>query len=272
MKRAVFVLLIASALCNEDEKYTFIRIYNDGQKVKYKEDSMTTVEFPGMGELRQGSNYTLIEEPLGKKGGFYIIQSTMTKLVSVNIFLDEVVLGYDQAAINNVPCLLYINNDGNLDHIETEHSYLVEKFEAQYMNMNFANYFYPFGKNAVNISIGDSWTEVQDSLVFFVQEGTESLFSFRSIFTLEKIKTKKGIKIAYISEETEMTCTLNMILGNEFMEIQQSGGVETTYMFDIGAGEIISAKTYGNFLGEGQIGKITMTTENNFTNKRKRVK
>ena len=243
IKRAVFVLLIASALCNEDEKYTFIRIYNDGQKVKYKEDSMTTVEFPGMGELRQGSNYILIEEPLGQKGEFYIIQSTLTKLVSVNVYYDMVVPGYDDAAINNVPCLLYINNDGTLDHIETEHSYLVEKFEAQYMNMNLANYFYPFGKNAVNISIGDSWTEVQDSLVFFMQEGQESMFSYKAIYTLNKIKTKKGIKLAYISESTELTCTLNMILGNEFMEIKQNGDFKTTYIFDIVAGEIVSVKS-----------------------------
>ena len=76
LKKTIIILLISSVFCNE--KYTFKNKYHTGQIVKTSVDNMYTLDIPGMGEVRNGNNYTLIEEYLEEKGEFIIIQSTIT--------------------------------------------------------------------------------------------------------------------------------------------------------------------------------------------------
>ena len=250
MNRIVLVLFISLVFSNEDAKYTFINKYNNEKKLKSKQDFLMFFEIPGLGEYRNGNNYTSIKEYLGKKDGFEVFQLRVTGLVSTSVFGDKVNMNHNLQAINNVPCRLYINNDGEIDHIETaedEHSFLLEELEAHYMDMNMENFSYPFGKDAENISVGDSWTEVTDSISFTSVDNMEGLMSDSTVYTLNKVKTKKGVE--YISAESVIACENIIFLGTEIMEVHMGGTFESSYKYDIMAGEIISENTTGNLLG-----------------------
>ena len=101
-----------------------------------------------------GENYSVIDEYLGEKDGFYILQKTITKVISSSVLGDRVTLDRSLGALSDIPCRLYIDSDGKVDHVEPvgeEYSYLEEDFEMKYMGMDSDNSFFPFGKK-----IGDS--------------------------------------------------------------------------------------------------------------------
>ena len=273
MKRVIIVFFIALLFCNEEEIYTFVNNINEGHRVKYKQDDIMTFELPGAGEVRLGGNKTQLLEYLGKQGEFFLIRSTLSKIIAINVMGDKVSSNYDSQIINNIPCLLYIDINGEVDHLESEYDYMEDIFKKQYMTMADINYIYPFGKNAVDISVGDSWTEVKDSITFFSDEsGTESLMSSSSVFTLDKIKSKKGRKIAYISEEASIKCELRMILMGDFMEGVNTGTFNSSYRFDIDAGETIIDRGSGEMQGEFNYLDVDFNTKYYFSNTFKRVK
>ena len=273
MKRVVILFFIALLFCNEEEIYTFVNNINEGHRVKYKQDDIMTFDMPGAGEVRLGGNKTQLLEYLGKQGEFYLIRSTLSKITAINVMGDRVSSNYDSQIINNIPCLLYIDINGEVDHLEYEDEYMEDIFKKQYMTLSEINYIYPFGKNAVDLSVGDSWTKVNDSLKIFLDDGgTESLMSDSSIFTLNKIKSKKGRIIAYISSETYVKCELRMILMGELMEGVQTGTFNSSYRFDIDAGETIMDKGSGEMQGKFNFLDADFNSKTYFSNTFKRVK
>jgi len=186
---------------------------------------------------------------------------------------DKVASNYDSQIINNIPALLYIDVNGNVDHLESEGEYMEDLFKKKYIGLSMKNYIYPFGKNAVDLSVGDSWIRASDSItLYFDESGTESLMSEKSVYTLDKIKSKRGRKIAYISEEASIKCEFRMVLMGEFMEGEQAGTFNKLYRFDIDAGEIIVEKGSGELLGEYHLEDSDFKTIMYFSNTFKRVK
>ena len=273
MKRVIILFFIALLFCNEEELYTFVNNINEGHRVKYKQDDIMTLDVPGAGEVRKGDSKTQLLEYLGKQGEFFLVRSTLSNIIVVNIMGDKVSSDYDSRIINNIPCLLYIDINGEVDHLESEEEYMEDIFNKNYLQISSKNYIYPFGKNAVDLSKGDSWTEVNDSItIFFDEVGSESLMSDSSVYTLDKIKSKKGRKIAYISAESYVKCEFRMIISGEFMEGVQTGTFNSSYRFDIDAGETIIDRGSGELRGEFNILDFDFNTTTYFSNTFKRVK
>ena len=273
MKRVIIVFFVALLFCNEEEIYTFVNKINEEHTVKYNLDDIMTFEMPGAGEVRRGGNKTQLLEYLGKQGEFFLIRSTLSKIIAINVMGDKVSSNYDSQIINNIPCLLYIDINGEVDHLESEEEYMEDIFKKDYLAIASKNYIYPFGKNAVDLSVGDSWTGVNDSITVFMDEtGVESLMSERSVYTLDKIKFKKGRKIAYISEEASIKCELRMILMGDFMEGVNTGTFNSSYRFDIDAGETIIDRGSGEMQGEFNYLDVDFNTKYYFSNTFKRVK
>ena len=120
MKRVIIVFFVALLFCNEEEIYTFVNKINEGHTVKYNKDDIMTFEMPGAGEVRRGGNKTQLLEYLGKQGEFFLIRSTLSNIISINVMGDKVASNYDSQIINNIPALLYIDVNGNVDHLESE--------------------------------------------------------------------------------------------------------------------------------------------------------
>ena len=273
MKRVIIVFFVSLLFCNEEEIYTFVNNTNEGHAVKYNKDDIMTFDIPGIGEARQGGSQTQLLEYLGKQGEFFLIRSTLSNIISINVMFDEVVSDYNAQTINNIPCLLYIDVNGDVDRLESKDEYMEDIFKKEYKNLSTTNYIYPFGENAVDLSVGDSWTEVNDSVIVFMDEsGAESLMSTISVYTLDKIKFRKGRKIAYISAESSVTCELRMAMMGEFMEGVQTGTFNSSYRFDIDAGEIIVDKGSGEMQGEFHIADVDFNTVMYLSNTYKRVK
>ena len=273
MKRVIIVFFVALLFCNEEEIYTFINNINEERTVKYNLDDILTFDMLNLGEVRRGGSKTQLLEYLGKRDEFFLIRSTLSNIISINVMFDEVVSDYDAQTINNIPCLLYIDVNGDVDRLESKDEYMEDIFKKEYRNLSMTNYIYPFGENAVDLSVGDSWTEVNDSVIVFMDEsGAESLMSTRSVYTLDKIKFRKGRKIAYISEEVSIKCELRMAMMGEFMEGVQTGTSKSSYRFDIDAGELIVVKGSGKMRGEYNLGEADFNTVMYLSNTYKRVK
>ena len=77
MKKIILFLFISMAFCSEEKNFTFKYKYYEGQKVKYNKETIIILEIPVIGEFRMGENYSVIDEYLGEKDGFYILQKTI---------------------------------------------------------------------------------------------------------------------------------------------------------------------------------------------------
>jgi len=273
MKRIFIVFFITLLFCNDEEKYTFLNNINEGHKITYKQDGIMTFSLPGMGEVKQGGNQTQLLEYLGIQGEFVLVRSTLSNITSINIIGDEVAPDYNAQTISNIPCLLYIDINGKIDHIEVDEQYLEDIFKNEYMNLSETNYIYPFGKNAVDIAVGESWTEVHDSITIFLDEsGAESLMSISSVYTLDKIKNKKGINIAYISEKSTVNCKFIMKIRSEWMEGMSAGTFKSSYRYDIDNGELIRDSTSGETVGEYTLADFSFKAHTYFSHSLKRVR
>ena len=273
MKKIIWFLFISMAFCSEEKNFTFKYKYYEGQKVKYKKETMIIMEIPVVGEFRMGENYSVIDEYLGEKDGFYILQKTIKNVISSSVLGDRVTLDRSLGALSDIPCRLYIDSDGKVDHVEPvgeEYSYLEEDFEMKYMGMDIDNSFFPFGKNAKNISIGDSWTDHKDSISIVTADNMSGLMSFSSVYTLDKVKAKKGV--AYISEVSDVSCKMFMFIGDEIVEMHNKGTWETSYKYDIAADQIISIQSTGDMLSEYEMFDKTLKTPMVYIDETKRVK
>ena len=86
----------------------------------------------------------------------------------------------------------------DVESVGKEHEELINTMVMGMSDLQ--NFIYPFGKNAVNIKIGDTWSPPLDSMDLYMGDGDASNYMLvESKFTLDKVKQKKGDSIAYIS-------------------------------------------------------------------------
>ena len=213
--RIVLVFFIALVFCSDDKKYSLIpdrsvaNLPVVGNILIFHHVEELYFDLPGRGRYHNVAEFDNIEEYMGEQDGFYII-----KLTRVNMNVDYRIgdiedKPYDYLAMEDAPCLLYINKDGWDDHVEPvnpEHAFLQEVFEAAYIDdRGISNFFYPFGANAINISEGDSWYRKQDSIRMYLNsDSPESWASRNTTYTLKKVKMKKGKQIATISIKSHL--------------------------------------------------------------------
>ena len=201
--RIIFLFFISSIFCNENEKYSFISQIPEINKThKLHTDRTLSFTIPSIGHIQFVSSYNEIGKYLGLEGELHVVESTLTEMETDNSIANIEIMDYYWAAMNDVSCYVYINNDGGIEHIKPvkkEDNYLQEAFESAYMNINARQYKYPFGREAVDICVGDSWTSTYDTSRIYINMGSpESTVSGQSTFTLKKVKEKRGKKIAYI--------------------------------------------------------------------------
>ena len=162
-------------------------------------------------------------------------------------------------AIEDSPCLLYINSDGWDDHVvpvNPDDEYLQEVFEAAYIDdRGSTNFYYPFGrKQAVNLSIGDSWHANEDSVrMYFSTDSPESWATQRTTFTLKDIKMKKGEEIAIVDITGETKIEMNLLLYIFGERILLTGNTTGTFDLKIQAfqsGVLHKSSEYGDLFGD----------------------
>ncbi|MBC8256427.1 MAG: hypothetical protein H8E85_03880 [Candidatus Marinimicrobia bacterium] len=273
MQNILILILITLLSAQEGESYNFVLKYNEGEKNKYSTDYLMLMAIPGMGDMQIGRSASTIEKYLGKTDGLTIIEENITNMVTTNKIGDNVSPNYDLNALMGVPYKVFIKDDGEIDHIETEQRHFEETLNALKRDTGQQNYFYPFGKNANNISIGDSWSEKIDSVVFYAGEGDlESLMFGEGVYTLNKVKTKKGRRIAYINNVTQMRAELNLLQNGIFMEGTMSGEFKYSFRFDIDAGKVLLRKGSGKMDYEFQMEDKSFRSVINISEKTKKVK
>ena len=287
--KIVLVFFISLVFCSDDEKYSLVynrleNIPEVGTKYKYHYSKEMYFELPRKGRYQHVSEFDQIEEYMGKKEGFHIFKITRTNL-DVDYRLGNLKQYCNCIAIEDSPCLVYINSDGWNDHVEPvnlpDDEYLQEVFEAAHIgNLRISNFFYPFGKQAVNLSIGDSWYANEDSLRYYFNSGSpESWTSRNTTYTLKSVKEKKGNEIAVVDIKSDVTMEMNVmvyIFGEQlFLTGNTTGTMEFIITYDINSVQLHQFRKiteYGNLIGEIEMDGEKFRTRFTIKEQGKRVK
>ena len=219
--KLIFVLFISFVLCSEKETYSLIPEMADfdvGFKEKYRWSEELSFDLPGTGRIRFINNFIDSKEWLE-------IENGMHRFIMIRTEIDATTLigsippenPYDYLAMEDAPCLVYIGKDGWTDHVEPlnpEDDFLQEVFESVYLdNADFTNIYYPYGGDAIKLSIGDVWYSEVDSVRRFINsDSPESITWAKTTHTLKKIKHRKDKKIAIVKTKTDIRMDLNIIL------------------------------------------------------------
>ena len=169
-----------------------------------------------------------------------------------------------------IPYTLYVDTlSGLIDHIETEHKEYEEQINALVMGMESSmdNKIYPYGKEATDVRVGDSWTLPVDSLKFYEgDDGAESLMIVESTFTFDKIKNKGGHKIAYLKAAYKCSAELEFMQDTKLFTGSISGTIKDKIRFDLTDNKEIFNKGSGalkwNFRMEGENFSASMDMSN----------
>ena len=280
--RIIFIFFISFVLYGEDEKYTFIpQEPNKGYSWKENIIAESFFDLPGIGMVHEVNKFTTLEEYMGEEDGYTIIKKTRTNIETDYRIGNIEDVPHSYLAMQDAPCLVYINKDGWDDHVKPvnpEHDYLEDTFEAAYIhNTSFTNWYYPFGENAINLSVGDKWYSKNDSLRRFVNDDSpESLFWSEITYTLKKIKKKKGKTIAIIDIKSDVRSDLNVILflrgERVFLTGEAWGTFETTIKVYVETLALYSIKEYGNLAGDLEMDGEKFRTKFTFKNFANQVK
>ena len=166
---------------------------------------------------------------------------------------------YDYLAMEGTSCLVYIGKDGWTDRVEPlnpEDDFLQEVFESVYLdNADFTNIYYPYGGDAINLSIGDVWYSEVDSVRRFINSDSPESITWAYVqHKLLKVKNKKGKKIAFIESKVDVRMKLNIILtmlGERiFLTGEVQGNSEGTRRVYLEPLQLFSSKENINLEGE----------------------
>ena len=279
--KIALVFFISLVFCNDDKKYSLIpNLPEVGTKIKYHYVEEIYFELPGRGRFEHISEFDNTTEYMGEKDGFYILKLTRT-----NMDVDQRIGNiedkpYDYLAMEDAPCLLYINSDGWDDHVvpvNPDDEYLQEVFEAAYIDdRGSTNFYYPFGKEAVNLSIGDSWHVFEDSVRMYINTDSPESWATQSItYTLKDIKMKKGEEIAVIDIKVDMILEMNLLLYVMGERLFLTGNTTGTFELKIQAyqsGVTHKSYEYGDLFGEMEMDGEKFKTKFTIRNFHKRVK
>ena len=235
MKVLLFSLLFYLP-CNAQEFYSFVENYVPGEIVKYKEDSLMSFEITGRLTETGNSNITTVK-CLGYEDNFLLLEETMIDVIATKKTLGKMSADHDTNSLLGIPYTLYVDTlSGLISHIETEHKEYEEQINALVMGMESSmdNKIYPYGKEATDVRVGDSWTLPVDSLKFYEgDDGAESLMIVESTFTFDKIKNKGGHKIAYLKAAYKCSAELEFMQDTKLFTGSISGTIKDKIRFDL---------------------------------------
>ena len=260
--RIIFLFFVSLSFCGDDEKYSFILGEREvGEKLVQTHSDEISFTLPGIGYVKYVSSFTSVFEFLGTEGEFWKFKATLIDVVNNNIVNGIEILDQYAAAMEDNPCYVYVKSGGyddevhHIEPVKEEDYYLLEAFESVYMGVQPNHFRYPFGREAVDVTKGDSWSLNLDSLKFYVNMGSpSSLGSSKPKITLKKVKEKRGRKFAYIDSITELTLDLRIavnFLGKRRLITGQASGIGNgAFKWGIEGSELLSQRLVINLAGD----------------------
>ena len=248
MKLYLLIFFISIALSNNSQTYSLINNYVPGKIVKELREIIMEMEVPGMGAWMMGSTSTTETSFIKKDEGLLIFNQIVTDMVATQTIWGKTSANHSLNELVNIPYQLSVNPEGQIEKVNSDSKGFEEALTAMVNGVGSYNLIYPYGKNATNISVGDTWTNKQDSIIFYAgEDDAESLMHLESTYVLKKIKEKKGVKIAIIEENIIMTCEMNILQGSIFMQGKMTGEASYKNQFDIKSGTVLLRKGSGNY-------------------------
>ena len=240
MKLIIILLSTVFIYPNEGDLYTFIVQHSLEDPIsKYRTESMIDFAF-GSYQNSMNSDYRVTEKYLGKKDGFLLIEKTTTDMVATTVTFGEMVVNNEALDVVGIPYTVFIDSSGDVEDVQTEHLQFEELIRSMEMDMGSTiNYIYPFGENAVDIKLGESWSFNDDSMLFYPGDGEfENFMKIQCLFTLDKVKEKKGALVAYISSVYNISVEEMLYQqSGKFFEGNMAGSGKGTIRYDLTRGK-----------------------------------
>ena len=272
--QCLLLVFLLSVFCNSQELYSFIENYEKGATVKYKEDSIWSFEVAG-NLTENGMTNTKTIKCLGFKDNFLLLEETMVDLVATKKTLDKMSADHETNSLIGIPYTLYVDTLlGTIDHIKTDYKEFEELINSKIRGVgNIDNRVFPFGKNAVDIKIDESWSVPDDTLeIYMGDDESANQMIFSATYKLDKVKNKKGTNIAYVTGIHNIYCSLLFAQDSKVFEGSLAGAMKTKYRFDVTNNYTVLSKSSGalkwDFTFEGEAFSAIME----MSEKTKRIK
>jgi len=235
MKSILFLFTIVILFSNENKTYSFKTQYQKDEIVKYRTESMLDFNF-GSFSNQNNSDYKMTEKYLGEEDGFILIEKTCTDMISTIVTLGEMSVDSEGSRLVGIPYIIFVDSSGLVSDIETEYIQFEEQIRSKELDMaGLNNYIFPFGEDAVDIKVGESWNVEGDSIPFFPGDGEfENYMIVSATFTLDKVKEKGGKSTAFITAKYDISVE-NMIYqqAGRLFEGNMSGSGKSWIRFDL---------------------------------------
>ena len=265
-------LILFIIICNAQDSYSFINKFSQGETFKDTEEFIMSFELP-QGVTQNGVTSTTKQKCLGYKDGYLLLEETITDIISTKMTLGKMSSNFETNSLLGIPYTLFIDTlRGKIDHMETDYKEFEELINQMVMGMSdIENYIYPFGKEAVNIKIGDRWSPPLDSMDIYMGDGDEPNYMiFESKFSLDKVKQKKGDSIAYISATFIITCDLEFIQDSKVFKGEINGKMKDKIRFNLSQNHYVLHKSSGSLLWNMTFEGERLNATMNLTTKTKR--
>ena len=246
----LFIIIVLFQVCfGSEETYSFLQKFIPGKEYKFKDESIWSFTVTGH-VTESGSSSSSLTKCLGySEDGFLLLEETMIDLIATKKTFDKMSADHEANALIGIPYTLYVDTlNGTIDHVETEFKEFEEQINSSVMGMGniIDNQIYPFGMNAFDVKVGDSWNTPQDSVSFFMgDDGNENFMIFESQYILNKIKIKGKKKLAFVSGVHNISCHMEFMQDSKFFEGEISGKMKSKERFDLIENMVVHEKVSG---------------------------
>jgi len=244
------VFFLSSSFCDEHG----VRFIND-----VTNDDVMDIEFItdfSEGGFNYSSNFSgrISTKYQGKDDNHKFIQ-TWSNIVSTYKRNDDVKINHSAQKLNGTRFILIADSTGEFtrDGLDDNAREMEEENRSFMFFSGQGNMLYPFGSDSL-FKIGDTWvTHKKEHLDEFpgFEEAVGDVED-ETIYTFDKIKTKKGKKIAYISAKGKIFLNMTSVTWDESWEMDVVGVLKSKIQYDLTNKKVIKCRMRGSIKGNGR--------------------
>ena len=251
MKLLIFSICCISGVLGEEKGYMFV---NDIYVKDIVEMDVITESYQGIYSYMSNFSGRMETEFVERENGDYIFTQTWRNIISTYRKNDEMRVDHASQKLNGAQFQMTADSTGAA--IRTGLNDTGKEMEERNTALIFFsaqdNILYPFGSDSLR-QVGDTWT-IHNERHFEEFPGFDNCvadYVGDNVYTFDKIKTKKGKEIAYISMKQKFSMNMITQTWDESWELDIVGIFNAKIQYNVTDNKDVKYKLRGTFSGEG---------------------
>ena len=251
MKLLIFSICCISGVLGGEKGYMFV---NDIYVKDIVEMDVITESYQGIYSYMSNFSGRMETEFVERENGDYIFTQTWRNIISTYRKNDEMRIDHASQKLNGAQFQMTADSTGAA--IRTGLNDTGKEMEERNTALIFFsaqdNILYPFGSDSLR-QVGDTWT-IHNERHFEEFPGFDNCvadYVGDNVYTFDKIKTKKGKEIAYISMKQKFSMNMITQTWDESWELDIVGIFNAKIQYNVTDNKDVKYKLRGTFSGDG---------------------